>query len=430
MRVQGNSGPLQGAIRVPGDKSISHRSVMLGALAEGVTEVTGFLPGADCLATARIMQQMGAHIETLAVDHLRVTGVGAKGLQEPGDILNVDNSGTSMRLISGIIAGQGFYATLTGDASIRRRPMDRVLKPLREMGAVAFGREGGRLAPLTFTPAKIQPIHYQSPVASAQIKSAVLLAGLFTEGETSVTEPELSRDHSERMLAGFGATVQRTGLTATVVGRPKLTAQKVEVPGDISSAAFFLVAAATRPGSEVLLENVGVNPTRTGILDILTAMGAQIELLNVREAAGEPVADLLVRGSELKGTKIGGAVIPRAIDELPVVAVAAALAQGTTEIRDAAELRVKESDRISALAGELRKLGVQVEELPDGMIIEGGHPLTGAPVESHHDHRLAMSLAVAALSASGETVIAGAEAVAVSFPHFGQNLRHLGGDVA
>lgn len=422
-------GPLQGQITVPGDKSISHRSVMLGALAEGLTEVTGFLPGADCLSTIRCFRAMGAEVEELAPDHLLVRGKGLGGLQEPGDVLDAGNSGTTTRLMAGVLAGQPFYSVITGDASIRRRPMDRVTVPLREMGARISGRQGGRLAPLTIQGTQLTPIHYQSPVASAQVKSSVLLAGLACDGVTRVTEPLQTRDHTERMLRGFGATVAVDGLTAAVHGRPRLVGQRVAVPGDISSAAFFLVAAAIVPGSEVLIRSVGVNPTRTGILEILAAMGADVRLENQREVAGEPVADLLVRGSELTGTEIGGAVVPRAIDELPVVAVAALFARGTTTIRDAHELRVKESDRITAVATELRKLGARVEELPDGMIIEGGHALKGARVDAHLDHRLAMSLAVAALRTEGEIGIDGEDSIAVSFPGFAAALRTLGASV-
>ncbi|MFO7172396.1 MAG: 3-phosphoshikimate 1-carboxyvinyltransferase [Bacillota bacterium] len=418
--------PLKGVIRVPGDKSISHRAVILGGIARGTTEITGFLPGADCLATVRCMEALGVTVEVLAPDHLKVTGVGLEGLREPPDVLDVGNSGTTIRLLAGLVAGRPHLTVLTGDASIRRRPMDRVAVPLRQMGAQVDGREGGRLAPLVIRGGGLRPIHYRSPVASAQVKSAVLLAGLSAEGETGVTEPARSRDHTERMLAGFGARVRVEGTTAWVEGRPRLEGQRLEVPGDISSAAFFLVAAALVPGSEVLIENVGVNPTRTGILDALRAMGAPIEVLNPREAAGEPVADLLVRGGgALRGTVIAGDLIPRLIDEIPVLAVAAAVAAGPTEIRDAAELRVKETDRIAAVAAELRKLGARVEERPDGMIIAGGARLQGGQVASHGDHRLAMALAVAAQVAAGPVQIAGAEAVGVSFPGFFEQLLAL-----
>ena len=417
--------PLRGEISVPGDKSISHRAVMLGALAEGLTEITGFLPGADCLSTIKCMTAMGAEVQTLAPDHVLVRGRGAAGLQEPQDVLDAGNSGTTTRLLTGILAGQNFHSVITGDASIRRRPMDRITVPLRQMGAQISGRQGGRLCPLAIQGAPLRPIHYQSPVASAQVKSSVLLAGLYCDGVTAVTEPLQSRDHSERMLAGFGATVAVDGLTAAVHGRPALRGQRVRVPGDISSAAFFLVAASIVPDSEVVLRGVGVNPTRTGILDILATMGASVRQENLRLEAGEPVADLIVRGAPLQATEVAGAVVPRAIDELPVVAVAALFARGTTVIRDAQELRVKETDRIAALAGELRKLGAVVEERPDGMAIEGGRPLRGAAVDSHLDHRLAMALAVAALGAAGEVRIAGEESIVVSFPGFSASLATL-----
>lgn len=418
-------GALQGALRVPGDKSISHRAVMFGALSEGTTEITGFLPGADCKSTIRCFRGLGVEIEELAPDHVIVRGKGVAGLQEPADILDVGNSGTTIRLMSGILAGQPFFSVLTGDASIRRRPMDRVAVPLRQMGARISGRQGGRLAPLAITGTALQPIHYQSPVASAQVKSSVLLAGLACEGETSVTEPAQSRDHTERMLRGFGAEVRVSGLTATVAGRPRLTGRQVAVPGDISSAAFFLVAGSIVPGSEVLIEGVGVNPTRTGVLEALAAMGADVTLLNRRDAAGEPVADLLVRGAGLKATTIAGDLIPRLVDEIPVLAVAACFAAGTTVIRNAEELRVKESDRIACMVAELRKLGARAEELPDGMVIEGGQPLRGAAVQSYDDHRMAMALAVAGLAADGEMEVSGAEAIDVSFPGFAATLDSL-----
>lgn len=419
------AGALQGALHVPGDKSISHRAVMFGAISAGTTEITGFLPGADCKSTIRCFRSLGVEIEERAPDHVIVHGRGLDGLQEPGDVLDVGNSGTTIRLLSGLLAGQPFFSVLTGDASIRRRPMDRVAIPLRQMGARISGRQNGRLAPLAIGGTALQPIHYRSPVASAQVKSSILLAGLTCAGETSVTEPAQSRDHTERMLRGFGAEVRVEGLTAAVRGRPRLTGRPVAVPGDISSAAFFLVAASIVPGSEVLIQGVGVNPTRTGVLDALLAMGARIERLNPRDAAGEPVADLLVRGADLRATTIAGELIPRLVDEIPVLAVAACFAAGTTVIRNAEELRVKESDRIACMVAELRKLGARVEELPDGMVIEGGHPLRGAAVQSHDDHRMAMALAVAGLAADGEVQISGAGAVDVSFPGFADVLDSL-----
>ncbi|BDG60629.1 3-phosphoshikimate 1-carboxyvinyltransferase [Caldinitratiruptor microaerophilus] len=419
------SGPLRGRLTVPGDKSISHRAVILGAIARGTTEITNFLPGGDCLRTVACMEALGAEVERRSPTHLRVRGRGLDGLREPEDVLDVGNSGTTIRLLTGLLAGQRFFSVLTGDASIRRRPMGRVVRPLTEMGAEIRGRQGGERAPLAVQGRALRPVHYRSPVASAQVKSAVLLAGLTCEGETAVTEPAPSRDHTERMLAGFGARVRRQGLTAAVEGRPDLEGQRVDVPGDISSAAFLLVAAALVPGSEVVIEGVGVNPTRTGILDVLAAMGAAVELQNPREAAGEPVADLYVRSAPgLRGAEIGGELIPRLIDEIPVLAVAACAAEGTTVIRDAAELRVKESDRLAALATELGRLGARVEERPDGLVIHGGG-LRGGRAQAHGDHRLAMALGVAGLVAPEGVEVEGAESVDVSFPGFWDVLAGL-----
>jgi len=409
---------LRGEIDVPGDKSISHRSAMLGALAEGETRISDFLKGADCLSTVGCLEECGVKFKWLPGGDLLVEGKGLRGLQEPGQVLDCGNSGTTIRLLLGILVGLEGMAVLTGDASLRRRPMGRVVDPLQEMGAKISGRQGGRLAPLVLKGGQIKPISYRSPVASAQVKSAVLLAGLQAEGITSVTEPEFSRDHTERMLQAFGAIVAKQGLTASVEGRPRLFGQVLRVPGDISSAAFFLVAGSVIPDSEVLIKGVGVNPTRTGILEVLSAMGADIKKENERLEAGEPVADLLVRYRPLKGTEIKGSIIPRLIDEIPVLAVAAALAEGVTVIRDAAELRVKESDRIAVMTTELRKMGAQIEELPDGMVIQGGCSLAGAQCLAHEDHRIAMAIAVAGLAASGETKIEGAESIAVSFPGF------------
>jgi 3-phosphoshikimate 1-carboxyvinyltransferase len=417
---------LRGATAVPGDKSISHRSVMFGALAEGVTHVTGFLPGADCLSTVNCFRKLGVTVEQVSATELKVHGVGLYGLQEPGDVLDVGNSGTTMRLLLGILAGQPFHATLTGDASIRRRPMGRVTVPLREMGAKIDGREEGRLAPLSVRGGGLKAIRYDSPVASAQIKSAVLLAGLFADGKTSVREPEPSRDHTERMLRAFGVDVQERDGLITVTGGSRLTATAIEVPGDISSAAFLLVAAAILPGSDVTIRGVGVNPTRTGILDVLREMGAEIELLKERESGGEPIADIRVQGGELRAVTVGGATIPRLIDEIPVLAVAATQAVGVTEIRDAKELKVKESNRIATTAAELRKFGAKVEELEDGLRIIGRTPLSGgAVIETYHDHRIAMAMAVAALAADGPTTIRDWEAVDVSFPGFELLLQNL-----
>lgn len=422
--VQPSRG-LRGEITVPGDKSISHRAVMFGAISRGESRITGFLNGEDSLGTARAFRLMGIRIDEIGPTELIVHGKGIDGLSEPTDVLDLGNSGTSMRLLTGLLAGQSFFSVLTGDQYLRKRPMGRVTGPLAAMGAGIDGRDGGKLAPLAIRGSRLRGMHYESPIASAQVKSAVLLAGLYADGETSVSEPEKSRDHTERMLSGFGATVRVEGLKATVMGRPELVGRPVAVPGDISSAAFFIVAATIVPGSELLIRNVGVNPTRTGIIDALRQMGANISLENQRDEAGEPVADLLVRSSSLKGITLGGEIIPRMIDEVPVLAVAAALAEGETMIRDAKELRVKETDRIATMATELRKVGAEVEELPDGMRVVGGKPLDGAICESHGDHRVAMSMLVAGLVAKGETTVNGTRWIETSFPGFEQTLRRV-----
>jgi 3-phosphoshikimate 1-carboxyvinyltransferase len=422
---------LQGTIRVPGDKSISHRALMLGAIATGETCIRGLLLGEDPRSTAACFQAMGAEISPLNSDEVRVRGVGMGQLQEPLDVLNAGNSGTTLRLMLGLLASQpGCFFTVTGDDSLRSRPMSRVVTPLQQMGAQIWGRQNGKFAPLAVRGQQLQPIHYQSVIASAQVKSCILLAGLMADGETTVTEPALSRDHSERMLKAFGADVRVDPEThsATVIGGSQLHGQTVIVPGDISSAAFWLVAGAIVPGSELMVENVGVNPTRTGILEALEQMEADITLENQREVAGEPVADIRVRYSHLKACEISGDVIPRLIDEIPILAVAAAFANGTTKIRDAAELRVKESDRLAVMAKQLEKMGAKVTEYPDGLDIEGGVPLQGAEVESHGDHRIAMSLAIAALAASETTTILGAEAASISYPNFIDTLRSVVGE--
>lgn len=422
--------PLHGRIQIPGDKSISHRALMLGALAEGETIIHGLLLGEDPRSTASCFRAMGAEISELNTQEVRVKGIGLGNLIEPINVLDAGNSGTTLRLMLGILASHPdrFFA-VTGDGSLRSRPMSRVVKPLQEMGAQIWGRKGGALAPLAVQGQRLKSIHYHSPIASAQVKSCILLAGLMADGETTVTEPALSRDHSERMLRAFGAEVRVDPETnsATVIGGAKLKGQTVVVPGDISSAAFWLVAGAIVPGSDLTIENVGINPTRTGILEVLEKMGADITLENQREVAGEPVADLRVKHSQLKACEISGDVIPRLIDEIPVLAVAAAFAEGTTVIRDAEELRVKESDRITVMATELNKMGARVSELPDGMEITGGYALTGTEVDSHTDHRIAMSLAIAALNASGTTTIHRAEAAAISYPDFTATLQQLMG---
>jgi 3-phosphoshikimate 1-carboxyvinyltransferase len=419
---------LQGKVKIPGDKSISHRALMLGAIAEGETIIRGLLLGEDPRSTASCFRQMGAEISELNTQEIKVKGIGLGNLQEPPDVLDAGNSGTTIRLMMGLLASQpDTVFTVTGDSSLRSRPMSRVVKPLQEMGAQIWGRQGGKLAPLAISGQKLRSLHYHSPIASAQVKSCILLAGLNAEGSTTVTEPALSRDHSERMFKAFGAnlTVDSETLSVTVTGGNKLHGQTVIVPGDISSAAFWLVAGAIVPDADLLVENVGVNPTRTGILTALEMMGADIALENSREVAGEPVADIRVRHGKLQATEIGGDLIPRLIDEIPVLAVAAVFAEGTTIIKDAAELRVKESDRLAAIASELSKLGAKITELPDGLEITGGTNLVGTEVESYHDHRITMSLAVAALNATGTTTIRGAEAAAISYPDFVSTLQGL-----
>ncbi len=425
LRIRPSRG-LKGELTLPGDKSISHRSVLFAALAEGTTEITGFLTGEDTQHTARAVQLLGIPVEGIGSSRLVVHGKGLDGLSEPASVLDLGNSGTGMRLLAGLLAGQDFFSVLTGDQYLTKRPMGRIVDPLRRMGAVIDGRADGKLAPLAIRGArgKIKALDYRSPVASAQVKSAVLLCGLYADGDTSVSEPSKSRDHTERMLRSFGVEVREDGLRVTLRGRQRLrTTGTLDIPADISSAAFFLVAASIVPGSELVISNVGVNATRTGIIDVLLAMGADLTLENRREQAGEPVADIRVRYRQLKAVELSGDLIPRAIDELPILAVAASYAVGTTIIRDAAELRVKESDRITAIATELTKLGAAVTERPDGMEIRGGNALTGALCESHGDHRIAMSLAVAGLAARGETVVRDTAWIETSFPGFGQLLQ-------
>lgn len=418
------SGPLRGEISVPGDKSISHRAVMFGALANGTTEITHFLQGADCLSTIDCFRRMGIDIENTP-SRILIHGKGLRGLSAPSSALDVGNSGTTLRLISGILSGQDFKVLLDGDASIRRRPMKRIMTPLSMMGAKIGSLKGNGCAPLHIKGQALHAIHYQSPVASAQVKSCVLLAGLYADGTTRVTEPALSRNHTELMLHFFGAQVHSEGTTASIQPSPALEGRFIQVPGDISSAAYFIAAALLIPGSEVLIRNVGVNPTRDGILRVCQAMGADITRLNERSDSGEPTADLLVRHSSLRGTVIEGDLIPTLIDELPVIAVMAALAKGTTVIRDAAELKVKESDRIQVMTENLIRMGADVEATEDGMIIHGGSSLQGAIIDSHQDHRVAMSFAVAALAAEGETEIRDASCVSISYPEFYQDLASL-----
>ena len=420
--------PLRGTLTVSGDKSISHRAVMLGSLATGTTEIEGFLPGEDCLSTIRCFRSMGVQIEQNG-SSVKVFGRGLRELTAPAGILDCGNSGTTTRLLSGVLAAQHFNSMLSGDASIQRRPMKRIMIPLRAMGADITSVSGNDCAPLSVHGKQLYGIHFNSPIASAQVKSAVLLAGLYASGQTTVTEPALSRDHTERMLRSFGAKV----LTGNFEDRPSVTVTEtqnlygteISVPGDISSAAFFLVGASIVPGSEVVLRNVGINPTRDGVISALRAMGAKIEVLDVRNEDSEPAADLLVRYAPLHGTEIGGALIPRLIDELPVLAAAAAVAEGRTVIRDAAELKVKESNRIRTMAEGLSRLGAKVEETEDGLIIDGGAALHGGAVESYSDHRIAMSFAILSLVTDGEVRISDPDCVNISAPTFYEDLKSL-----
>jgi 3-phosphoshikimate 1-carboxyvinyltransferase len=420
--------PLQGAVSVPGDKSISHRALLLGAIARGETTITGLLAAEDLEATAECLRALGVAVGALDAPAVIVSGEGLRRLAAPARDLYCGNSGTTMRLLLGILAGQSFSARLTGDESLSRRPMDRVARPLTEMGAQISGRTERCLPPVEVRGGALRAIHYHSPIASAQVKSAVLLAGLYADGVTSVTEPYQSRDHTERMLAAFGAQVTNEGLTVSVRGG-ELRACAVAVPGDISSAAFLLVAGLLVAESRVSVTAVGVNPTRTGMLDAVRAMGGDIAVSSQKTQRAEPVATLTACGSALRGCEIGGDLVPRLIDELPVICVAAALAEGTTRITGAQELRVKESDRLEAMATELTKLGARITERPDGLIIEGVERLRGAQVSGRGDHRVAMALAVAGLAAQGETVITEAAGIATSFPGFVTAMRRIGADV-
>ncbi|MDE2625303.1 MAG: 3-phosphoshikimate 1-carboxyvinyltransferase [Betaproteobacteria bacterium] len=411
-------GALRGSLRVPGDKSISHRAIMLGAIAQGVTEVSGFLEGEDALATMNAFRAMGVRIEGPDQGRVTVHGVGKHGLKAPGRPLDCGNSGTSMRLLAGLLSGQGFAATLTGDDSLRRRPMGRVAQPLSLMGA-RIETEAGGLPPVRILPAPpLHGIHYDLPVASAQVKSAILLAGLYAVGETSVTEPEPTRDHTERMLTAFGYPVTREGATARLRGQGELKATPIDVPADISSAAFFMVGASIAPGSDITLTGVGINPTRTGIIDILKLMGADLTLQNQRLAGGEPVADIRVRHAPLHGIAVPESLVALAIDEFPALFVAAANAAGETVVTGAEELRVKESDRIQVMADGLQALGIAAQPTPDGMVIQGGKPYGGGVIDSRGDHRIAMSFAMAALRAGAPLTIRDCANVATSFPGF------------
>ncbi len=447
---------LRGRVKVPGDKSISHRALLLGAIAEGTTRIRNFLPAADCLATLACVRALGVEVERLSETELIVYGRGLHGLMEPKDVLDCAGSGTTMRLLAGILAGQPFYSVLTGNEQLRRRPMGRIAEPLRQMGATVLGRDDGRLPPLTILGGDLRGIEYKLPVASAQVKSAILLAGLYADGPTVIHEPGPARDHTERMLAAMGANIEvqsskfkvestekssrtrprvrkaargqaseQAFFRGVKVQSSKLSSLDIVVPGDISSAAYFIAAACLVPGSEVAVIGVGVNFTRTGFLDALREIGADIVVENQREVSGEPIADIVVRAGDLRGIEVRGDQVPRMIDEFPILAVVATQAQGTTVVRDAAELRVKETDRIANIAVELRELGARIEERPDGFVVEGPTPLVGTQVNGHGDHRLAMALAIAGLVAEGETAIKGAECIVDSFPGFEETLRAL-----
>ena len=415
---------IRGEISIPGDKSISHRSIMLGALAKGTTRVQHFLQSADCLSTISCFKAMGIDIENKD-NTVYIYGKGLHGLTKPSTILDCGNSGTTTRLISGILSGQDFDVTLTGDSSIQKRPMKRIIEPLSLMGADISSINGNGCAPLYICGRKLHGINYKSKVASAQVKSSILLAGLYADGETSVTEPYLSRNHSELMLGYFGADVHTKDTTTTIKPAEELFAQDIFVPGDISSAAYFIAAGLIIPNSEVLIKNVGINPTRDGILRVCRDMGADIKIIDERIISGEPVADILVRSGSLKGTVIEGAIIPTLIDELPVIAVMACFADGTTIIKDAAELKVKESNRIAVMVENLSLMGADITETDDGMIIKGGRPLHGAKIDSHMDHRIAMSFTVCGMACDGQTEIPDSECVNISYPEFFSDINSL-----
>lgn len=417
---------LRGEMTVPGDKSISHRSIMLGSLAKGTTKVSGFLQGADCLSSISCFQKMGIEIENdRTTNTVLIHGKGLHGLKAPSSILDVGNSGTTTRLMSGILAAQPFTSTVDGDSSIRKRPMGRIMEPLNQMGATFKSLMADKCAPFEVTGGHLHGIDYSSPVASAQVKSAILLAGLFAEGKTSVTEPALSRNHTELMFEAFGVDIKSEDTTATVTPATELTAQNIEVPGDISSAAYFIAAGLITPNSEITIKNVGINPTRDGILTVCRSMGAKLTLSNIKNDIGEPSADITVSTSTLHGCTIEGDIIPKLIDEIPIIAVMAAFAEGTTIIKDAQELKVKESNRIDIMVKNLSAMGVDIEGTEDGMIIHGGKPLHGATIETKQDHRIAMSFAIAGGLASGDTEILQGDCVNISYPDFYRDLKQL-----
>ncbi len=411
---------LQGSIKIPGDKSISHRSIMFGSLASGKTVVRNFLNSEDCNCTARAFQEMGLSIQGLGTEEIIIEGKGLKGLNEPASVLDMGNSGTSMRLMAGILAGQPFNSLMTGDKSLCSRPMNRIINPLSLMGAEIHGRQNDKYPPLAVIGHSLKGIHYDSPVASAQVKSSILLAGLYAEGTTSIVEPSLSRDHTERMIKYLGGKILIEGTKVSITSDQDLKGREIIVPGDISSAAFFMAAGIMVPDSHLVLLNVGINPTRTGILDALQMMGVEMGVLNQRGGEWEPSADLVIKSCPLKAAEFAGDLIPRIIDEIPILAVLATQAEGETVIRDAGELRVKESDRIKTTTQVLTQMGANITELDDGMVIKGPVKLKGTLVESFGDHRIAMSMAVAGLIASGETTIFNTDCINTSFPEFSE----------
>jgi 3-phosphoshikimate 1-carboxyvinyltransferase len=427
--------PLRGRVRVPGDKSISHRALLLGAIAEGTSRVENLLPAADCRATLRAVRALGVEIEEFAPTAVLVHGQGLHGLREPGDVLDCGRSGTTMRLLAGLLAGQPFFSVLSGDAQLCRRPMDRIVEPLRRMGATLLGRDGGDRPPLAVLGGRLRGMDYTLPVASAQVKSALLLAALYADGPTALHVPGPARDHTERLLRAMGGNLQGSLSTLQLVPGHRLQAMDIPVPGDCSSCAFLVIAATLVPGSEITIEGVGVNPTRTGFLDVLRAMGADVAMGHERVVGGEPVADLTVCASELRGGKVDGDLVVRTIDEFPILAVAATQAQGETVVRDAAELRVKETDRIATIVQELGCLGAEIEPRPDGFVVHGPTPLgrhghSPRALDSHGDHRLAMALAIAGLVSREGTCVEDASCIGDSYPGFGDTLAGLGAHVS
>jgi 3-phosphoshikimate 1-carboxyvinyltransferase len=424
LKLKTNINGLNGTVTIPGDKSISHRSVMFGSIAHGETQVTNFLPGEDCFSTISCFRKLGVTIEE-ADNQLRIIGKGFEGLIEPSEVLDVGNSGTTIRLLMGILAGRPFFSSLVGDESIGKRPMTRVTNPLSEMGAKIDGRKDGSFTPIAIRGGGLKPINYHLPVASAQVKSALILAGLQAEGQSTIIEPEETRDHTERMIIKFGGEIHKDNQKIIVKGGQKLTATTIQVPGDISSAAFFLVAGAIIPNSEIVLKDVGLNPTRTGIIEVMKKMGADLEIVQNKETLFEPSGDLIIKTSELKGTVIEGNLIPKLIDEIPIIALLATQAEGTTIIKDAEELKVKETNRIDTVVQELKKLGARIEATEDGMIIHGKSKITGGTVSSHGDHRIGMMLAIAALLCENEAELENPEAISVSYPNFFSHLNSL-----